>query len=83
MHVAHVGDSRCYRLRGGHLELLTQDHSLITDVIERRPELDDTMLERLPKNVVTRALGHDGDLRVSLRSFTVVAGDATCSAATD
>jgi protein phosphatase len=75
MHVGHVGDSRCYRLRGGHLEQLTQDHSLLTDVLERRPELDDTVLERLPKNVVTRALGIDPKLRVSLRSLPVVAGD--------
>jgi protein phosphatase len=75
MHVGHVGDSRCYRMRGGHLELLTQDHSLLTDVLEQRPELDDTVLERLPKNVVTRALGIDPKLRVSLRSYPVVAGD--------
>jgi PPM family protein phosphatase len=75
LHVAHVGDSRCYRLRGGHLEQLTQDHSLLTDVLERRPDLDDTVLERLPKNVVTRALGIDPKLRVSLRSLAVVAGD--------
>jgi serine/threonine protein phosphatase PrpC len=75
MHVAHVGDSRCYRLRAGHLELLTKDHSLLTDVIEQRPELDDQVLARLPKNVVTRALGMDGQLRVSIRSYAVVEGD--------
>lgn len=75
LHVAHVGDSRCYRLRGGHLELLTQDHSLLTDVIEQRPELDDDVLARLPKNVVTRALGMEEQLRVSIRSHTVVEGD--------
>ena len=75
MHVAHVGDSRCYRLRVGHLELLTKDHSLLTDVIEQRPELDDAVLARLPKNVVTRALGMDEQLRVSIRSYTVVEGD--------
>lgn len=75
MHIAHVGDSRCYRYRGGHLELLTQDHSLATDVLEQRPELDDTVLERLPKNIVTRALGLDLDLRVALRSYAVAAGD--------
>ena len=74
MHVGHVGDSRCYRLRGGHLELLTQDHSLLTDVLEQRPDLDDTVLERLPKNIVTRALGIDPKLRISLRSYAVVAG---------
>lgn len=75
MHVAHVGDSRCYRWRAGHLELLTKDHSLLTDVIEQRPELDDQVLARLPKNVVTRALGMDAPLRVSIRSYTVVEGD--------
>src|SRR6188768_569699 len=68
MHVAHVGDSRCYRLRQGDLELLTQDHSLLTDVLEQRPELDDDVLARLPKNIVTRALGIDAKLRVSMRS---------------
>ncbi|HEX6276553.1 MAG TPA: protein phosphatase 2C domain-containing protein [Polyangiaceae bacterium] len=75
MHVGHVGDSRCYRMRGGHLELLTQDHSLLADVLEQRPELDDTVLARLPKNIVTRALGIDPLLRVSMRSYAVVAGD--------
>jgi serine/threonine protein phosphatase PrpC len=64
MHVAHVGDSRCYRMRDGDFELLTQDHSLLTD-----------LLARLPKNIVTRAIGLDGQLRVSIRSFSVVEGD--------
>jgi PPM family protein phosphatase len=75
MHVAHVGDSRCYRMRNGDFELLTQDHSLLTDVLEQRPELDDDMLARLPKNIVTRAIGLDEQLRVSIRSFSVVEGD--------
>lgn len=75
MHIAHVGDSRCYRKRGGDFELLTQDHSLLTDVLEQRPELDDDMLARLPKNIVTRAIGLDGQLRVSIRSLSVVQGD--------
>ena len=75
MHVANVGDSRCYRMRGGDFELLTQDHSLLTDVLEQRPELDDEVLARLPNNIVTRAIGLDGQLRVSIRSFSVVEGD--------
>lgn len=75
MHVAHVGDSRCYRMRDGDLELLTQDHSLLTDVLEQRPELDDEVLAGLPKNIVTRAIGLDGQLRVSIRSYAVVQGD--------
>lgn len=75
LHVAHVGDSRCYRLRHANLEALTQDHSLLTDVLEQRPELDASKLQRLPKNVVTRALGMGSQLRVSLRSHRVVGGD--------
>ena len=75
MHVAHVGDSRCYRLRGEHLELLTQDHSLLTDVLEERPDLDDAVLANLPKHVVTRALGMKEGLRVSVRSYPVATGD--------
>jgi serine/threonine protein phosphatase PrpC len=54
---------------------LLPDHSLLTDVLEQRPDLDDTVLERLPKSVVTRALGLDPKLRISLRSYPVVAGD--------
>jgi protein phosphatase len=75
LHVAHVGDSRCYRFRGGHLELLTQDHSLITDVLEERPDISDDVLAKLPKHVVTRALGMDDKVRVSVRSHAVLAGD--------
>jgi protein phosphatase len=62
-------------LRDAHLDQLTQDHSLQTDVLETRPDLDEGWLDRLPKNVVTRALGVTEDLRVSVRSFSVVAGD--------
>lgn len=75
IHVAHVGDSRCYRLRGGHLEQLTQDHSLLTDLVENRPELDDKLLGRLPRSIITRALGVEETLRVSVRSYAVVEGD--------
>lgn len=75
MHVAHVGDSRCYRMRNGDLELLTQDHSLVTDVLEQRPDIDEEVLAGLPKNIVTRAIGLDGQLRVSIRSYAVVEGD--------
>jgi protein phosphatase len=74
-HLAHAGDSRCYRLRAGHLELLTQDHSLLTDVLEERPEIEDDVLVSLPKHVVTRALGMRRSARVSMRSHEVLPGD--------
>ncbi len=75
VHVAHVGDSRCYRWRDGVLEQLTHDHSLINDALEMRPNMDDVALAKLPQNVVTRALGMEPQIRVSVRSHRALAGD--------
>jgi protein phosphatase len=74
-HIAHVGDSRCYRLRGGFLEVLTVDHSLVNDVLETHPDADDALLARMPRHVVTRALGMEESVRVSVRSLRAMAGD--------
>ena len=75
IYVAHVGDSRCYRLRGDTLEQLTQDHSLLVDVLELRPDIDDDTLARLPTNVITRALGMEPNVRVAIRSHQPNVGD--------
>lgn len=75
VHLAHVGDSRCYRLRAGRLEQLTQDHSLAQDVLELSPDLDDAAAGRLPRNVITRALGMGDKIRVSLRSLDLALED--------
>jgi PPM family protein phosphatase len=71
LHVASVGDSRCYRLRQGTLELLTHDHSILNDVLELYPELDDPALSTLPRKAITRALGMEERVRVSLRTVVV------------
>jgi serine/threonine protein phosphatase PrpC len=73
--VAHVGDSRCYRLRGGDLEQLTHDHSLFNDVLEMRPDIDNATLSRLPRHVITRALGMEESVRVSVRTHVVALDD--------
>lgn len=75
LHVAHVGDSRCYRLRSCQLEQLTHDHSLLIEVLEREPDLDDAIIAKMPKNVVTRALGMEDNVRVTFRAFPVLPGD--------
>ena len=75
VHVGHVGDSRCYRLRDGRLELLTHDHSLINDVLELRPDMPEHQAARLPRNVITRALGMADKVRVAMRSHAVYPGD--------
>jgi protein phosphatase len=75
VHVAHLGDSRCYRMRDGVLELLTTDHSLLVDVLETHPDVEDTLLARMPQHVVTRAMGMEESVRVPVRSLRVVPGD--------
>lgn len=75
IHVAHVGDSRCYRLRDGMLDPLTIDHSLMMDVLETNPDADDALIARMPRHVVTRALGMDETLRVSVRTLRTAPGD--------
>jgi serine/threonine protein phosphatase PrpC len=75
LHVAHVGDSRCYRLRASVLERLTMDHSLVVDVLETNPDADDSLIARMPQHVITRALGMGETLRVPVRSLRVLPGD--------
>jgi serine/threonine protein phosphatase PrpC len=75
MHVAHVGDSRCYRLRRGELEQLTRDHSLVNDALALKPDLSEAELARLPKNIITRALGMKDPVAVDMRAYEVELDD--------
>ena len=73
--VAHVGDSRAYRLRQGVLTQLTEDHSLLNDYI-RSKKLTPEEIERFPhKNVIVRALGMAEDVKVDLRREAISPGD--------
>jgi protein phosphatase len=72
----HVGDSRAYLLRAGELRQLSEDHSLVSELV-RSGELSEAEAERHPqRSVITRALGADPDLQVD--TFTVAGepGDA-------
>ena len=71
LHVAHVGDSRCYRIRGENIEQITRDHSLINDALALKPDLTQEELARLPKNVITRALGMKDAVKVDIQSVPV------------
>lgn len=55
--VVHVGDSRIYRLRGGELEQLTDDHSLLNHYIRTRPMSAQQIRSFAGKNVIVRAVG--------------------------
>ena len=75
LHIAHVGDSRCYRIRDGAIEQLTRDHSLINDALALKPYLTEEELARLPKNVITRALGMKDAVKVDVQTVRIEPGD--------
>ncbi len=68
IYIGHVGDSRCYRVRGGQIRLLTRDHSLLNDYLLAMPELTEEQKNELPRNVITRALGMQRDVSVDLQA---------------
>lgn len=73
--VAHVGDSRCYRLREGTLESLTRDHSLVDEQV-RLGQLTQAQAQLSPmRNVITRAVGTQDEVDADVIEFGVAAGD--------
>lgn len=64
--VAHVGDSRVYRMRCGQLEQLTFDHSLVWEMAAASDTADENMPACIPKNVITRSLGPHPMVNVDL-----------------
>ncbi len=73
--VAHVGDSRLYRLRDGTLNLLTHDHSLLQEQIDSGLLSAEEARHSLNRNLVTRALGVDPLVEVDLAEHLVLPDD--------
>ena len=71
--IGHVGDSRAYRLRAGRLEQLTDDHSLVAELVRRGELSPEEAAVHPQRSVITRALGTDADVDVD--AFTVEARD--------
>jgi PPM family protein phosphatase len=73
--VAHVGDSRAYRLRDRGLERLTDDHSLVDELIRQGRLTAEEAQEHPQRSVITRALGPEGTVEVDVRADRGRAGD--------
>lgn len=73
--IGHVGDSRAYRFRGGKLERLTRDHSLVEEM-RRKGQLTEAQAEDHPqRSIITRALGPEPEVEVDLQTVPAAAGD--------
>lgn len=71
--IGHVGDSRAYRLRDATLEQLTDDHSLVGELVRRGELSPEEAAVHPQRSVITRALGTEADVDVD--AFTIQAED--------
>jgi protein phosphatase len=73
--IAHVGDSRLYRLRAAGMEQLTMDHSLLQELVDRGFYSPEEAQRAANKNYVTRALGVESNVDVEVQEHPVQKGD--------
>jgi len=76
LYVAHVGDSRLYRLRGDRLEQLTVDHSWVQDQVNRGVLTEEQARNHPKRHVVSRSLGARATVEVEIGQFDLRDGDA-------
>jgi protein phosphatase len=73
--LGHVGDSRCYRLRGGRLQQITRDHSLLQEQIDAGLITQEQAAVSANKNLVTRAVGVEDTVLLETHQHDVLPGD--------
>jgi serine/threonine protein phosphatase PrpC len=74
-HIAHVGDSRAYLLKDGHLEQLTEDHTLVSRMVREGKISADEAQQHPQRSIITRALGVDSEVQVDLLNIDLDVGD--------
>jgi len=73
--IAHVGDSRAYRIRGGQLDQVTLDHSLLQELVDRGFYSAEEAQRSTNRNYVTRALGVEPTVEVEVHEYEVLPDD--------
>ncbi|MEG3181280.1 PP2C family protein-serine/threonine phosphatase [Sphingomonas sp. LT1P40] len=73
--IAWVGDSRCYRIRNGDIELLTRDHSVVQELIDAGLLTSESASHHPHSNVITRALGVERHCTIDVREVELIDGD--------
>jgi serine/threonine protein phosphatase PrpC len=73
--VGHIGDSRAYRLRGGQLEQLSRDHSLLQEQLDAGLLTQEEASYAVHRNLVTRAVGVEPEVELEVHAHDLHAGD--------
>lgn len=74
LHIGQVGDSRIYLYRDSNLYQLTEDHSQVYELL-KAGLITEASMESFQKNIITRSVGYERDVRVDLFQRPVVKGD--------
>jgi len=73
--LVHVGDSRCYRWRAGELERLTDDHSLVEEMVRQGQLTPEQAIEHPQRSIITRALGPESVVEPDAQTVGARDGD--------
>jgi protein phosphatase len=73
--VAHVGDSRCYLVRGGRIFQLSEDHSLVNEQLKAGAITEEEARQSRFRNIITRSVGFEEDVLVDVVGLDVEQGD--------
>jgi len=74
--IAHVGDSRCYLLRGGRIFQLSEDHSLVNEQLKAGAITEEEARQSRFRNIITRSVGFEEDVLVDVVGLELEKGDA-------
>ena len=74
--VAHVGDSRCYLVRGGRIFQLSEDHSLVNEQLKAGAITEEEARQSRFRNIITRSVGFEEDVLVDVVGLELEKGDA-------
>ncbi len=75
LHISHIGDSRAYLSTEERLEMLTQDHSVVMELVEAGHMSLEEAIHSPIKNRITQTIGSQGDVEPSYTSCTLSSGD--------
>jgi serine/threonine protein phosphatase PrpC len=73
--IAHIGDSRAYLIRGGNIDQLTDDHSMVNEQVKRDIITKEEAAQSEMKNILTKALGISAEMEADLDELTVFGDD--------
>ena len=73
--IANIGDSRCYLYSGGKLSQLTEDHSLVNEMVKNGQISKEQARTHPQKNIITRSLGVSQDSKLDERLLEIVPGE--------